>query len=111
MKDKSSYQQWLEKPADIQFLLDSGLLFVINREVLHPLGLALIAKKDEQGKVGLAVKDGREKPEELLFANPVRDACQLKLRQFMKAFGHTQMHKRRKALGWACQWVPPEIGA
>jgi hypothetical protein len=103
MKDGES---WNQREVNPQFLIDSGLLFEINRTVLHPLGLALTVKKDEQGKQALTVKDSRAAPEQLVFSKELRDACKVKLSKFMAEFGNKQIDKRTKALGWACQWVP-----
>ncbi len=104
---KEDEEAWASKPADVKFLLDSGLLFEINRQVLHPLGLALTAKLDGS----LQIKDSRAKPELLLFSQELLRSCRLKFKQFMAAYGNKQMDRRAKLLGQSCQWVPPEIGA
>jgi len=38
-----------------KYMLDNGLLFEINRRVLHPLGLVLIIDKDWSNKTKLAI--------------------------------------------------------
>lgn len=39
------------KPDEvIKFLIDNGLIFEINRKVLHPLGLAMFAEVDRSNK-------------------------------------------------------------
>lgn len=37
-----------------QFLRESGLLFKINRDVLHPLGLALAVEQDDAGNLRMS---------------------------------------------------------
>lgn len=106
MQEKIS---WKDRTIDPQFLIDSGLLFEINRTILHPVGLALTIKKDEQGKQAISIKDNREAPEQLIFGKDLRDACKAKLSKFMQEFGNAQIDKRIKRLGWACQWVPCHI--
>lgn len=102
---------WENRPADIPFLIDSGLLFEINRQLTHPFGIAIVARKDEQGKMVLDVKDYRNAPEEALFKKETRDACRAKYKKFMKEFGNSQLDKRVSKLGHATQWVSPDIGA
>jgi hypothetical protein len=53
----------IENPAE--FLMTTGLLFEINRRVLHPLGLALeISLDDETGESRIGgIWDYREDPE------------------------------------------------
>jgi hypothetical protein len=38
-----------------KFLVDSGLIFEINRKVLHPLGLAMVVDIDRSNKRQLAI--------------------------------------------------------
>lgn len=94
---------WSDRPADIQFLLDSGLLAFINREVLNPVGLALVAKKKPDGALSLAIKDSRAEPEALVYNKVDLGTAQDKYRKFMKDFGDAQLDRRRKRLGWGSQ--------
>jgi len=96
-------QNWIEKKLDAMFLLESGLLFEINRQFMHPLGLALAVRKNNNGLLEIGIKDGREKPEEMLFTKEVYEAGSLKLKEFLQDFGYEQMHKREKVLGWGVQ--------
>lgn len=100
-------QEWLNRPVDAQFLIDSGLLFEINRQFTHLFGIAIVVTKNKQ----LDVKDYRKNPEEAIFQEDVRNACRLKYKKFMKEFGNSQIDRRAAKLGVATQWVPPEIGA
>ena len=58
-------------PEAARFLHERGLLFEINRAVLHPLGLALSAKTDDAGTVtGFGpLIDYRDDPEGMLFSD------------------------------------------
>jgi hypothetical protein len=98
--------QWATRPVDIDFVIDSGLLFEINHTVLHPLGLAMTVKVDEQGNKRWAFKDCRVGPEQLVFDQATMEMGKEKLGRFLTEFGGEQMHKRRKKLGWACQPDP-----
>lgn len=62
----------LKDPAN--FLVDSGLLFEINRRILHPLGLALSVEVPDENeadstaeKCSTSVLDYRADPEGLIF--------------------------------------------
>jgi hypothetical protein len=46
MNTKKSFQK---------FLIDNGLIFEINRKVLHPLGLAMVVDIDRNNKRKLAI--------------------------------------------------------
>lgn len=95
---------WKSRPLDASYLLDSGLLFEINRTTLHPLGLALTVSTDPQsGKSRLTFKDARTAPETLVFDKNAYEVGTLKLRQFMEKFGKAQMDVRRSRLGWGYQ--------
>lgn len=95
--------EWKERELDVAYLLDSGILFEINRSFLHQLGIAMVAKKDSEGKLVLALKDSRQTPEDLIFQKNVYEKGHIKLRRFMRDFGHQQMQRRDKALGWSSQ--------
>lgn len=101
-------QDWINRPADVQYLLDSGLLFEINRQIMHPCGLALSVKKnDADGAMSLQIKDSRLEPERLHFDKETyRIACE-KWNKFKRSFVWPQMDKRAKKLGWSCQTYTP----
>ena len=89
-------------PDPARFLVDSGLLWAINRELLHPLGLALAIGIDDAGKATLAgVWDGREDPEGILYADPTDGAA--KLAKYMADLGNEALASREKALGFRVQ--------
>lgn len=100
---------WKTKELDAAYLLESGILFEINRSLCHQLGFAIVVKKDENGKIVLGFKDSRENPEDVLFSKEVYAKGHHKLRKFMRDFGYGQLKKRDKALGWSSQsWHIPE---
>jgi len=56
------------KYMDAKEFLDGGLLFAVNREVLHPLGLALEVVIEDDGETHLGgIWDYRDDPEGILF--------------------------------------------
>ena len=102
-------EEWKTKKADAAYLLESGLLFEINRSIMHPVGLAMVVSKDEKGNFILVIKDGRLEPENLKFNKEVYQRGNDKLIRFMRDFGHGQMERRSKKLGWSSQsWFVPE---
>lgn len=96
---------WLTATADFKFLLDSGLLFEINRQILNPFGLALVLKRLPDGKLVLAdqLKDCREKPDDAFLDPAAFESGKSKLQDFLREFGWGQMEKRRDVLGYSTQ--------
>lgn len=90
---------------DCEFFLKSGLLFEINRQFLHPLGLAMTVHADAQGNKTWGFKDCRHEPEKLLFDKATLEAGRKKLEQFLTESGFQHMERRRKKLGYAVQHV------
>jgi hypothetical protein len=97
-------KNWKDRELDFEFLLDSGLLFEINRSTLHLIGIALTVKKNNQGRVTLGLKDCRQEPEKLVFGKDTLAAGKEKLSRFMAEFGRAQDNRRTDRLGWGCQW-------
>ena len=94
---------WQKKKMDPAYLLESGLLFEINRTILHPIGLALMVKKDEAGNSSFGLKDNRDTPSNSLYSKENFKAGHKRLRKFMTVFGHQQLKQRAKKLGWSFQ--------
>jgi hypothetical protein len=100
---------WENRELDASFLLDSGILFEINRSFLHLIGVSLVVTKDSKDGFSLVLKDSRKTPESLRFKKEVYENGDRKLRNFMKQFGYNQMKKRQQALGWSSQsWYVPD---
>lgn len=97
-----SHQEWQDRELDVDFVIDSGLLFEINRSVLHLFGIGLVVKPDKT----FGFKDLRVEPEKLVFDKPTLEMGTTKLRRFLKEFGHRQMDRRAKRHGQSCQWAP-----
>jgi len=97
---------WAKDKLSIEYLIDSGLLFEINRTILHLFGIALVVKSDEKGVKRFDFKDCRSEPETLLFDKNTIEAGALKLRRFLEEFGWSQDERRCRKLGWGCQYVP-----
>ena len=96
---------WSDRTADFQFLIDSGLLFEINRSILNPLGLALTLKKLPNGQVVLneQLKDSRGEPERLVMDAATFENGKRKLADFLAEFGFEQIERRRDKLGFGTQ--------
>jgi len=92
-------KNWKTIELNASFLVDSGLLFEINRSILHLFGIALTVKDSE-----LSFKDCREKPEELVFDKGTIDLGTDKLKKFMDEFGNSQDARRCKKLGFGVQY-------
>lgn len=97
-----------EKYLSIEFLEDNGLLFEINRKVLHPLGLALcfVCKVDELGNEvtnEIQVWDCRKDEEGIVFAAETYEDGEKKFCQYMREFGKKGIKKRYKKLGYITQ--------
>lgn len=87
------------------FLRDNGLLFEINRMILHPLGLALEIQENEPGEFSFTNRlwDYRDDPEGILYANQTFNEGEARYRQFMGDFGHAKLAERETALGFIYQ--------
>lgn len=98
--------KYLSNP--IGFLRESGLLFEINRQVLHPFGLALAVTpgedEDEAGEIRLM--DSREDPEGIVYAEETFSSGFQRLNLFLEEFGIDKMQQRREELGYAVQEFP-----
>lgn len=93
----------LEDPA--QLLLDTGLLFDINRNILHPLGLALEVTTEEDGKPGFisGIWDYREDEEGMRFSPEAFKDGLDKYERFMSEEGKAKIAKRQEVLGYIVQ--------
>jgi hypothetical protein len=102
-------EDWKNRPVDAAYLMDSGLLFEINRQILHMFGISFAVKKDDKNNLILVIKDNRNSPEEVIFSKEVYERGHRKLLRFMKQFGWSQMKRRSRLLGWTGQsWHVPE---
>lgn len=82
------------------FLLKTGLLFEINRKVLHPLGLALEVSVDGEDATVSAIWDCRKDPEGVLFDDKTFKFGSKKLESYMKKRGTKALRSRQDKLGF-----------
>jgi hypothetical protein len=85
-----------------RFLYESGLLFEINRAIMHPNGLALAVSTDDRGAiVGFAgIQDHRAEEHELLFAKG--SVGKERLIKFQNECGGKYL-RRQKKMGYVVQ--------
>lgn len=87
-----------------KFLLDNGLLFEINRKILHPVGLALeIDVNDKDKAVFGPLWDCREDPEGIIYDEEVLADGFEKLNKFMEEHGNHRLETRKENLGYVIQ--------
>jgi len=94
-----------KKRVGAKFLLESGLLFQINRTFLHPLGLALeveIDKKTDEVKFG-GIWDCRDEPKGILFSENAFKEGYRKWKKFSRQEGEKKITERLKQLGFIIQ--------
>lgn len=87
----------------LRTLVDSGLLFELNRRVLHPVGMALALSWDggtTDGEPDAVTLITTADPDGLVFGpDGIRDGS-AKLQAFMDACGTSKVEARRAALGF-----------
>ncbi len=90
---------------DAKFLLDSGLLFEINRRVLHPLGLALVVIYDEETDTATLSQELWEvdDPEGIIFDDDLLVPAEARLKAYMDKEGDAKHLQRKKTLGYVVQ--------
>lgn len=95
-------------PRPAKFLYETGLLFEINREVLHPLGLALeTVVNEETGEVEMGcLQDFRADPEGVVFDDAALKEGTAKILKFMREEGQERIASRKKGLGYVIQPLP-----
>jgi hypothetical protein len=97
-------QPSVEHPA--RFLVDHGILFELNRQVLHPLGLELhFDVRDDGGLAGIELLDNRASPEPIYFSPEAFEEGRQKYERYLADAGRRNMQKRRQ-LGVLIQTGP-----
>ncbi|MHC4184279.1 MAG: hypothetical protein ACYSR0_13110 [Planctomycetota bacterium] len=87
-----------------KFLLESGLLWRINREILHPLGLALEVIIDDSGHVKFGDSwDYREDPEGILYDTENMLVGAQKWERYKQEKGSRQLFLRKSLLKFEVQ--------
>ena len=94
----------IENP--VQFLMDNGVLFEVNRQVLHPLGLQLDIEVDDEGRVTrFDLLDNRDSPEPIFFTPEDFEEGRSKYESYMHDHGKRNIQKRRQ-IGMVIQTGP-----
>lgn len=85
-----------------KFLMDTGLLFEINRKVLHPFGLALAVNVDDERDIitKFEIIDHRDDLEGIVYSEEAYFVGKEKFDKFMKEFGEKRLQTRKSALGY-----------
>lgn len=90
----------------VQFMVDNGILFEMNRQVLHPLGLELHFRLDENGRItAIDLLDNRDSPHPISFSPEAFDAGRRQYEAYLQDRGRRNMQKRRK-VGMVIQTGP-----
>jgi hypothetical protein len=115
MKDSNPGPHQEKAPVDLaernavaaDFLHTSGLLFEMNRVVLHPLGLALAIWENDDGAIagfaGLA--DNSDDPEGMIFSEETLRSGLERLRRYGVAEVRAE---RERLVGFVIQPLPKE---
>jgi hypothetical protein len=108
LDEKGHPMKMLDDPW--KFLADTGLLFELNRLVLHPLGLALVMSVDDAGNHTLAgIWDNRDDPEGIAFAADAYANGEEKSAAYRRTHFVPRLPWRFKALGYIVQGQPGSI--
>lgn len=92
------------KYMDVKEFLDSGLLFQVNKEVLHPLGLALEVTVEDDGTARLSgIWDCRDDLEGIEYESSTFEHGMAKYRKYMTDQGNDAIARREMALGFVVQ--------
>lgn len=87
-----------------KYLRESGLLFQINRDILHPLGLALEVTVNEDGTEEIkSLWDCRNDAEGIIYDQKTFERGQAKLDKFYEEFGENKIQQRIETIGYAVQ--------
>ena len=90
-----------------KFLHDTGLLFEINRQVLHPLGLTLQIRTQKDGQVVFGgILDCRHDPEGWVFDEEELRLETQKHQAYMAEHGGKALVSRVTRLGFTIQPLP-----
>ena len=91
-----------------KFMVDNGLVFEINRKVLHPLGMAMVVDVDRNNKRQLAITAllETEDPEGFLYDEEGYDVGQEKYQKFLDKGGQERLNYRLAKYGFVEQDKP-----
>jgi hypothetical protein len=88
-----------------RYLLDNGLIFEINRKILHPLGMALVVEIDTGNKKKIVIKGllTTEDAEGFLFDEETFRYGVEKYEKFLDKIGQERLDRREKECGFLIQ--------
>lgn len=87
-----------------KFLVETGLLFEINRQVLHPLGLAMEVVDNGDGSFEIgSIWDCRNDLEGIIYEPKTFQEGVDKVAKYMEDRGHESHQSRLKKLGYLVQ--------
>ena len=85
----------IERPTE--FLAENGILFEINRQVLHPLGLQLeLEATDDGATCELVLEDNRPVPDPIYYTPDEFEEGRQKYEAYMQEHGRRNIQKRRQ---------------
>lgn len=85
----------IDNPA--RFLDENGLLFELNRQILHPIGMELRLEVDEDGELQkMELLDNRDSPTPIYFTPEEFDRGRTRYEKYLEEFGRRNMQKRRQ---------------
>lgn len=85
-----------------KFLVDNGLIWEINRKVLHPLGLAMVVDVDRNNRRQLKIADlaETEDPEGFLYEAEAFQVGKEKFEKFLRRGGQERLDARMAKYGF-----------
>ena len=86
-----------------KLLRESGLLFEVNRRVLHPLGYALAITMDGSAALEFTLLDNTADPEGMCFEEELFKEALTRFRAWMNKVGNVRVEVRKQALGYVVQ--------
>jgi hypothetical protein len=97
----------MKKVSDFtRFLLDNGILFEINRKVLHPLGLVMVTDvdyEDDKKVIITGLYSADDDLEGIVFDPETFEEGRKRYQEFLGQDGQTRLDVREKRLGFVIQ--------
>jgi hypothetical protein len=88
-----------------KYLVDNGLVFEINRRILHPLGMAMVVDVDRNNKRNIAITAilSTEEQEGFLYDEEGYDVGKEKYQKFLNKGGQERLNYRLAKYGFVEQ--------
>lgn len=92
-----------------KFLDESGLMFFINQQVLHPMGMALAVNEGDHGEYRMEKIYRTDDPEGYVFGKETFEEGDAKLQKFLQSIDyHARLTRREMKLGYYIQTEPDQ---